>query len=49
MKSSKRNYCQGSWYLMNAELQMNLMLSSKTLGVNWQVKFQMVQQPSNPT
>ena len=49
MKSSKRNYCQGSWYLMNVQLQMNLMLSSGTSGVNWQVKFQMVQQSSNPT
>ena len=29
--------------------QMNLMLSSQTSGVNWQVKLQMLQEPSNPT
>ena len=34
---------------MKIKLQMNLMLSLQTSGVNWQVKFQMLQQPLNPT
>ena len=34
---------------MTVKLQMNLTLSLKTLAVNWQVKFQMLQQPSKPT
>ena len=36
-------------FLINVKLQMNLTLSLQTSGVNWQVKFQMLQQPSNPT
>ena len=36
-------------FLINVNFQMNLTLSLQTSGVNWQVKFQMVQQPSNPT
>ena len=36
-------------FLMNIKLQMNLMLSLQTLGVYWQVKFQILQHPSNPT
>ena len=36
-------------FLINVKLQMNLTLSLQTSGVNWQIKFQMLQQPSNPT
>ena len=36
-------------YLMDVKLQMNLTLSLQAPGVNWKVKFQMTQQPSNPT
>ena len=36
-------------FLINVKLQMNLTFSLQTSGVNWQVKFQMLQQPSNPT
>ena len=36
-------------FLINVKLQMNLTLSLQTSGVNWQVKFEMLQQPSNPT
>ena len=33
----------------NSIRKMNLTLSLRTSGVNWQVNFQMLQQPSNPT
>ena len=36
-------------FLINVKLQMNLTLSLQTSGVNWQVKFQILQQLSNPT
>ena len=36
-------------FLMSVKLQMNLTLSLQTSGANWQVKFQMLQEPSNPT
>ena len=36
-------------YLMDVKLQMNLTLSLQAPGVNWKVKFQMTQQPSNST
>ena len=44
IKPSKKNYCH--W---RCNSQMNLMLSSQISGVNWQVKLQMLQEPSNPT
>ena len=36
-------------FLMNVKLHMNLTLSVQTSGVNWQVKFQNLQQPLYPT
>ena len=36
-------------FLMNVKLHMSLTLSSQTSGVNWQVKFQNLQQPLYPT
>ena len=36
-------------FLMNVKLHMSLTLSLQTSGVNWQVKFQNLQQPLHPT
>ena len=36
-------------FLMNVKLHMSLTLSLQTSGVNWQVKFQNLQQPLYPT
>ena len=36
-------------FLMNVKLHMNLTLSLQTSGVNWQAKFQNLQQPLYPT
>ena len=36
-------------FLMNVKLHMSLTLSLQTPGVNWQVKFQNLQQPLYPT